>query len=45
MAAPGQAAFAVAVSSGAPTVLAYESFTGSTNAALSGTTTDSGGTR
>ncbi len=41
--AAGQAAFAFAASSGAPTVLAYERFTGTTNSNLNNTGTNSGG--
>lgn len=40
---PSIAAFAFASSSLAPTVLAYENFTGTTGSSLNGTTTDSGG--
>jgi hypothetical protein len=39
----GMAGFSFASSSGAPTVIAYENFTGSNGTAISGTTTDGGG--
>lgn len=41
--APGLAAFSFASTTGAPTVLAHENFTGTNGANLSGTATDSGG--
>lgn len=41
--APGQAAFTLSATSGAPAVLAHENFTGTTSSSLNATTTDSGG--